>query len=398
MKHAILMPALGETMDQGTIVSWRKSVGEPIAKGDVLLEVMTDKATFEVEATQQGFLRLIVCQVDDTAPVGKTLAWITDKLDEPFDIEEPNADLDERLPANQGSEGKPSEAPAAGVTPVRVSPRARRLLAQHGIPVETLAPRVPGRPIETSDVEAFLKTMQGDMADDSKAVEVESSRWIPLAGMRLTIARRMEQAAEVPQVTLHAHTVVDRLLQRHRRIKEHPRRDAVSLTDWIVKAVSTTLGSHPEMNCWFEPGGIRQFSHVNVGLAVDTPVGLVVVVIRHADVLTLEEIAEQRVDLRDRALSGRLRPVDLSGGTFTVSNLGGYGVETFSPLLNLPQVGILGVGSVAKTVVDDGTHFYSEQHMALSLTFDHRAVDGGPAARFLYEVGRQLMDPPDNWT
>ncbi|MDA8206287.1 MAG: dihydrolipoamide acetyltransferase family protein [Thermaerobacter sp.] len=398
MKHAVLMPSLGETMDEGSIVSWHKSVGDSVAKGEVLFEVMTDKATFEVEAARQGYLRSLVARVDDIVPVGKTVAWLTDTADEPFEEAE-NAD-------DQAKDQQTSTAP--GVIPphsngssltsgtaVRVSPRARRLLEQHGIAVEAVAAVVPGKPIEASDIEAYLKTQTVD--EDSLPVAVDSGRLVPLAGMRATIARRMAQTLEVPQVTLHAHSVVDRMLELHRRVKERPGHSAISLTDWIVKAVSITLGGHPKMNAWFETGGIRQFSHVNVGLAVDTPAGLMVPVIRHADGLTLVEIAEQRVHLRDRALAGRLQPKDFGDGTFTVSNLGGYGVETFTPLLNLPEVGLLGVGRVTTTVVSDGTQFYSEQRIALSLTFDHRAVDGGPAAQFLNEVSHLLMDPSESW-
>lgn len=396
MKHTVLMPALGETMDDGSIVCWRKHVGEFVSKGEVLFEVMTDKATFEVEAAHKGYLRAIVAQADDLVAVGKTVAWLTDQADEPFEEEEE----EEQEDAAESAEGEPTYSnlavnpdtadgsPSAKGQAVRVSPRARRLLEQHGIAIAAIVAAVPGRPIDVADVEAFLATSTA--GDDA-------GRLVRLTGMRATIARRMAATAAVPQVTIQAYVIVDRLLELHGRVKEGSSGIGISLTDWIVKAVSITLGSHPEMNAWFGTDGIRQFSHVNMGLAVDTPAGLVVPVIRLADRLSLAEIAEQRVRIRDLALSERLQSQDLDGGTFTVSNLGGYGVQTFTPLLNLPEVGVLGVGGMETIVVVDGSQFKSAQRMAFSLTFDHRAVDGGPAAKFLHEVSELLADPPETW-
>lgn len=398
MKHAIVMPALGETMDEGTVVSWRKDLGHSVKKGEVLFEVMTDKATFEVEATQGGYLRSIVAQVEDMVPVGRIVAWMTDTPDEPFGE---NDDVDDqvqggvtnRFPVMNSSGIRVPEIDKA----VRVSPRARRLLDQHCITIEAVAAFMPGKLIEVSDVEAYLKS-QKDHHAVIEPVQGDSGRLVTLSGMRATIARRMAKASEVPQVTLHTHCAVDRMLELHRRAKDRPDHAAVSLTDWIVKAVVVALGRHPDMNAWFEAAGIRRFARVNVGLAIDTPMGLVVPVIRKADGLTLVEIAEQRVRLRNLASAGRLQPTDYGDGTFTVSNLGGYGVDTFTPLLNLPEVGILGVGQLATAVVPDGgSGFKSEQRLALSVTFDHRAVDGGPAAKFLNDVGHLLIHPQEDW-
>lgn len=395
MKHAVLMPALGETMDEGSIVAWRKGTGDAVAQGEVLFEVMTDKATFEVEAAQAGYVRAILVKPDQTVAVGETVAWLTDTADEAFEVtsDTPQTPPVQEEAAGAGEPASPrSSDKRFGSHGVRVSPKARRLLEQHQIPVELIAAHIPGRPIEAADVEAYLQETA-----ESQGTATPPSTVIPLSGMRTTIARRMTKTTEVPQVTLHAHSVVDRLLDRHRQVKERSGLGQVTLTDWVIKAAATALGRHPTLNAWFRDNAIEQFAVVNVGMAVDTTAGLVVPVIRDVKRLTLGQIATERIRLKELALAGRLAVRDVSDGTFTVSNLGGYGVESFTPLLNLPEVGILGVGRIVSTVAADGGRLYSEQRLALSLTFDHRAVDGGPAAAFLAEISQLLSDLPPGW-
>ncbi len=392
MNHKVVMPALGETMDEGTIVAWHKRPGEWVAKGDVLMEVMTDKATFEVEAKDAGYLRTVLAEVDAVVPVGQVVAWLADTLEEPVGEEHSQSSA----PHGERAESpavvpEPSDAESREPrpsSPIRVSPRARRLLDQHGLTVEEVAQNFQGAILEASDVEAFLAARQS-------TEETEMVQSIKVEGLRKVIAERMSQAAAIPQVTLYAASALDALLARHRALKvDDPE---LTLSDWIVKAVATILVKRPDVNARYLGTHIESHQSAHVGLAVDTPYGLMVPVIRRVETLSLREIARERRRLIELAESRRLGSDELGGGTFTVSNLGNHGIDQFGPLLNVPEVAIMGVGRLKPVVVAKANGFFVEQHLPLSLTFDHRALDGGPAATFLDEVCRLLSAPPEEW-
>ncbi|MCY0879973.1 MAG: dihydrolipoamide acetyltransferase family protein [Firmicutes bacterium] len=400
MNYKVVMPALGETMDEGTIVAWHKRPGDWVDKGDVLMEVMTDKATFEVEAKDSGYLRTILAGVDNVVPVGEVIAWLADTMDEPVDEEEVQSasshasfrPSEESSQAVLASESRGNLADARALSAIRVSPRARRLLNQHGLSLEEVAQQFSGDILEASDVEAFLRAREERATESGHNVGQQT---IKVEGLRKIIADRMTQAAQIPQVTLYADTSVETLMGRHRLLKV--RYAEITLSDWIVKAVATILVKRPDVNARYEGTHIESYQSANVGLAVDTPHGLMVPVIHHAETLTLAEIARERRRLIELAQARRLGSGELSMGTFTVSNLGNYGIDRFDPIVNVPEVAILGVGRLKSVVVLKPHGFLVEQQLPLSLTFDHRALDGGPAATFLNEVCRLLAEPPEDW-
>jgi pyruvate dehydrogenase E2 component (dihydrolipoamide acetyltransferase) len=396
VKYKIVMPALGETMDEGTIIAWRKAPGDWVDKSEVLMEVMTDKATFEVEAGRSGYLRATVVGLEDSIRVGETVAWVSDSPDEPLELDShPVQAVEiETVPVTNGSESAgrvPDSMNRTGA--LRVSPRARRLLDQYGVSAEEVARFVANQTIEASDVEDYVRSRTA-----SGGALATTSQMVKVTGMRKIIADRMTRAATVPQVTLHSHSVVDTLLSRHRNLKQYAAYRAVTLTDWIIKAAATILVDRPDINARYNEDSIESLSVVNIGLAMDAPYGLTVPVLHRVETLDLVEIASERRRLTDMVQERHLGVEDLHSGSFTISNLGTYGIDQFGPLLNLPEVAILGVGRLQPLVIEVEGRIVGQSRLPLSLTFDHRAVDGGPAATFLNDICQLLADPPQSWT
>lgn len=383
-------------MDEGTIIAWRKAPGDWVDKGEVLMEVMTDKATFEVEADRSGYLRETVARLEDAVRVGETVAWLSDSRDEPLDLDTAQ---DETLKVEAPSDHHPIESPGLvfesthrGDT-LRVSPRARRLLEKYGLGAEEVAKTIASQTIEAADVEEYVRSFA--VRGDEKAT---ASQIVKVTGMRKIIADRMVQAVTVPQVTLHAHSVVDSLLSRHRNLKRYASYRDVSLTDWIIKAAASVLVKRPDINARYHEDSIESLSSVNIGVAMDAPYGLTVPVLHQVETLSLVEIAAERHRLADLVQGRRLGVEDLQSGSFTISNMGSYGVDYFNPLLNVPEVAILGVGRLQSQIAEADGRLSGQLWLPLSLTFDHRAVDGGPAATFLHDICELLATPPQSWT
>jgi len=397
----VKLPRLGQGMEAGTIVKWLKSEGDRVEKGEPLFEVDTDKATQEVEAEASGVLLKIAVESGEV-PVGQTIAVIGDagesvSVEAPPEAERPQAAVEAPAePAMSGgsrsNESVTAHPQANGGERVKASPLARRIARERGIQLQGIRGTGPDGRIVAEDVETRREEARPAAAavPEARPAGVEA---VPLTRIRSTIARRLTKAWEVPafQLTVSAEmTLSNALVERARELNPDVR---VTVTDLLTKVCAMALSRHRDVNVQFADEAILRFPSANVGLAVAAPAGLVVPVIREAERLSLAEIAARRADLVDRARDGKLTQADLEDGTFTISNLGMFGVEQFIAVLNPPQAAILAVGATTEQpVVRDG-EIVPRPLMTMTLTVDHRAVDGAEAADFLRTVKTFVEEP-----
>ncbi|MGA2639338.1 MAG: dihydrolipoamide acetyltransferase family protein [Spirochaetia bacterium] len=394
MAYPVIMPKTGMAMEEGTILRWLKKEGEPVAKGEILLEIETDKTSMEVESEADGRLLAILRKEGEVVPVTQTIAWIG----------QPGEVLSEGAPtpaavapaapapaaAGVGEAARAELAPAAAPPPGKVpaTPAAKRRAAELGLPPATLAGvrgTGPFGAVRLRDLETA-----GVRPDAGPAAPGEGQ---PLTGLRRTIADKMVRSWQVPSPTLITRADVTELAETRRTLNASGE-VKISVTDLVVKAVAAVLREHPLLNSSFEDGRVVQHEEVDVGVAVALEDGLVVPVLHRADTLSLRQIAEATRELAALARERRLTREQVSGGTFTVSSLGMYGVTAFTPLLNVPECAILGVGAVEEVLrFDERRQVVGRQVLELCLTHDHRLVDGAPAALFLQSVRRLLENP-----
>ncbi len=409
MAVEVILPRRGNTVETCLILEWKKKEGDPVKTGDALVEVETDKATFEIESPGDGTLLKTFYPVGEDVPVLSLLALIGDPGEdtsgyEPAKTAQPETGPVETVPLPATLEavagGVPSPAPAGRASHTSpqtvtsgkraISPRARQLAEKKGVRYTDLAGSGPGGRIIERDIRQAIEKGQpltpAAVAAASAAAAAGATE-IPVKGIRAIIAERMHNSLQsTAQFTLHRSADAGTLLDMRSRIKSAP--DALDLAEvtvdkMILSAAVRMLQSSPELNSHFLGDRIIRFPEIHLGYAVDTPRGLMVPVIRSAGALSLRQIAAEARRLQTACLEGTILPEELTGGTFTVSNLGMLGIEAFTPVLNVPEVGILGVGGIElKPVRRDGEVVFRD-HLFLSLTVNHQAVDGGPAARFL---------------
>jgi pyruvate dehydrogenase E2 component (dihydrolipoyllysine-residue acetyltransferase) len=387
----VILPRLGQGMESGTIVRWLKSEGEPVEKGEPLFELDTDKVTQEVEAEAAGVLLKIAIS-EGEVPVGQTVAFIGAEGEDVPEVAAAAPPEEEAKP----SEPEPAptrEAPeqAAAITNGRVkaSPLARRLARERGIDLATIRGTGPEGRIVAEDVE---RAEAGGPSAPARVPAGEVER-VPLSNVRRTIARRLTEAWQIPVFQLQASADMTRVDALVARLRERDPDVRITVTDVLTKVCAQALMRHREVNAEFTEDAILLHPSANVGLAVAAPQGLVVPVVRSAERLSLAEIAVVRADLVGRAREAKLRAEDLEGGTFTISNLGMYAVESFTAVLNPPQAAIVAVGATEQRVVPVAGGTAVRPMVTLTCTFDHRAVDGAPAATFLQTLKESLEDP-----
>jgi pyruvate dehydrogenase E2 component (dihydrolipoamide acetyltransferase) len=368
----IIMPKLGETMEEHEIIGWLKKEGEQVEKGEPLFEVITDKVNFEVESPASGFLRKILANEGDIIAVTETIGYIADSMEE-------------ELP--QVSKQTETPSPASGeIKRIKASPRAKKIAEERGIDLSRITGSGPGGRITKKDVEDFQPSVQ------------TPSEVIPLSGMRKTMAERLSQSKrEAPHFYLQTEVdMSDAVKLRQSLLKKIEKRSGVRLsyTDMIIKAVAQALAEFPMLNATFEDGEIRLSGQVNVGVAVSVEAGLIVPVVREANLKALGRIAQERAGLIARAKANQLVLEDLSDGMFTLSNLGMFDVDAFIGIINPPQVALLAVGRIreAPRVID--RKVVIREVMNVSLSMDHRAVSGAYGAQFLGRV-KALLEKPD---
>ena len=420
MATEVVLPKLGLTQEEGTIVRWVKPEGSRVTKGEPLFEVLTDKATIEVEAPASGVLLRILVPEGSTAPVATPIAVIGEPGERTAAAP---ASATVAAPAERSAAALASSAAAsqpaasaisaglAGIAPssdgrVRVSPRARVLAATHGIDLRALRGSGPDGRIIERDVQRAVESgarREGAAASggSAPAMEVGTARpAVPAAvsaRLRSLIARRMTESLQTTaQLTLTTEADMAEAARLRDEVGvELERRGGArpTYTDLIVRAAAIALRDHPRLHARWTDAGVRLQPEIHVGVAVALDEGLVVPVVRHADRATLAQISAAVRDLSERARGFRLKPEEMDGGTFTVTNLGMYDVDAFTPILNPPEAAILGAGRVLRRPVAVGDRVEVRPMMALSLTFDHRVVDGAPAAQFLQRVKHVLEHP-----
>lgn len=404
MVSEVVMPKMGYDMTEGTIVRWVKQEGDEVKHGDVIAEVETTKVTVEVEAYGSGVLRKIVVREGQTVPVGEVIAIIAGR-------DEAITGSEEKAPPAVKEAPTPVVRPAEtgvgvkeeGVPRVAASPVARQMARQQGVDLTLIRGTGPGGRIIKEDVEAFLKKRPTEIprpapvpaAAPSAAPHEIPHEYRELSRIRQTIARRM---AESKRVAPHFYVTSDIDMTEALRLRQSlnalvDERGKISVTDMLVKAAARTLREFPEANASFAEGKLRMYQRINIGVAVALDQGLVTPVIPDCDTKPLSQIAQEAKELVERARTGRLRPDDLTPGTFTISNLGMFDVEEFAAIINPPEAAVLAVGSVVpRPVVVDGEVKVADR-MKVTLSADHRVLDGAVAARFLQRLKLFLEQP-----
>jgi pyruvate dehydrogenase E2 component (dihydrolipoamide acetyltransferase) len=404
MASEVKLPRLGQGMESGTIVKWLKAEGDRVEKGEPLYELDTDKVTQEVEAEASGVLLKIAVE-EGEVEVGRTIAYIGEAGEAVVEVSAPAPKEEAKQEEKPAKEPKPEpmkKEPGAASTDGRVkaSPLARRIARERGIDLAALTgtgpegrivaedvERVTAAPLEPAPAAAPLEP-SAPAAPAAEGVEV-----LELSPLRKTIARRLTEAWKAPafQITMsadmtRAQEVRERLVERHPDVKP-------TITDLVAKVCAAALMRHRAVNALWADDAIELHSSANIGLAVATAKGLVVPVVHGAERLAIEQVAAARAAVVSRAREGKLGPDDIRGGTFTISNLGMFGVEQFTAVLNPPQAAILAVGAIEDRPVAESGEVVIRPMMTMTLTCDHRTIDGATAAEFLQTVKAFLEEP-----
>jgi pyruvate dehydrogenase E2 component (dihydrolipoamide acetyltransferase) len=393
----VILPRLGQGMESGTIVRWLKSEGEPVEKGEPLFELDTDKVTQEVEAEANGVL-LKIAVAEGEVPVGQTVAFIGAQGEDVPEVAAaasatPQEDAKPSEPEPAAQEAPAAAAVASGNGRIKASPLARRMARERGIELSGIRGTGPDGRIVAEDVERAEAGGPSAPPLAPAAVPAGEVERVPLTNIRKTIARRLTEAWKIPVFQLQTSADMTRVNALVARLRERDPDVRVTVTDVLTKISAQALMRHREVNAEFTEDAILLHPSANVGLAVAAPQGLVVPVVHGAERLSLTEIAGVRADVVRRAREAKLRAEDIEGGTFTISNLGMYAVERFTAVLNPPQAAIVAVGATEERVVPVGGETAVRPMVTLTGTFDHRAVDGAPAAAFLQTLKESLEDP-----
>ena len=410
MAFEVVMPQLGLTMEEGTVSQWLKHEGDAVKAGEPLVEITTDKLTNEVNSEHDGVLLKIVAQEGEDIPVKGLLAYIGQPGEAVGDAPAAPAAAQEAAPAPAAAPAAPAPAPASvGGKRVRISPLARKTAAKMGVDYTGIAGTGPSGRIVLKDILAAAGAPKAPAAAAPAVAApaaaapaapaaglelMEGDTVVKLTGMRKVVADRMLAShTEIPPVTQNIKVDVTELMKFRKMLLETTGKK-YSVNDLVLKATAKCLRAHPEMLVSFDGGQIIQRAHVNLGVAVALDAGLIVPVIRDADRMGLDQLSETAKDLANRAKTNKLLPEEYKGSTFTVSNLGMFGIETFTPIINQPDAAILGVCAIQdELALDDAGQVTVRKVMRLSVTLDHRLLDGAVVAKFEMDL-RDLLQSP----
>ena len=401
MAFKVVMPKLSDTMEEGKVLKWVKKEGDRVEEGEVLAEVETDKANVEMEAFGSGILTKILVKEGEKVPVGHLIAVIAEEGE---DITALLTEATATSPArsSQASPMAVETSVVQGALPaaagkVKASPLARKVAERQGLDLRAVKGTGPGGRIIMRDIEAVRSAPPPSAAAMREPSPVASGPEVeerPLTAMRKVIAARMASSkGPVPHFYLTVEVDMARASDLRESINKKGEGVKVSFTDIIVKACAQVLRAHPEVNASFQGDRIRVFRRIHIGVAVALPEGLITPIIRDCDQKGFMQIAREAKELAERARARRLKPDEYQGATFTISNLGMYGIEEFSAIINPPEGAILAVGAIVeKPVVVKGVIGVG-QRMRLTLSCDHRVMDGAMGARFLHDLQVLLEDP-----
>ena len=394
---AVTMPKWGIEMTEGAITAWNIAIGQQANKGDPLLDVETEKIVNQVESPGDGVLRRILAHAGDTRPVGALIGVLAAAT-------VPDAEVDAFVAAFRGARvnfepesGATAAASAAADSPAdagdseqRVSPIARRLAERLGVNLSKVQGTGRNGRISKEDVEAWVAAHGAASGGSAPAADATRVRLSPT---RLTIARRLTEASQsVPHIRLDIDVAADALLARRAALRESGVA-GISVNDLLLRACALALVKHPQVNAQLDGEELLQFPHADIAIAVATPNGLITPIVRQADTKPVATIASESAMLIERAQSGALTRTDISGGSFTISNLGMYGIRRFDAIINPPQVAILAIGRIEERAIANNGKLSTARMLTLTLAADHRVVDGASGAQFL-DTLRQLIENP----
>ena len=407
MADVVSMPKLGFDMAEGTLVRWVKLEGETVNKGDILAEIETDKATVEVESSFAGVVHKHLVEQGSVVPVGTPIAIIAAPGEQVEDI--PTTQPAQEVPAQAqtpqtapAAPVQPAATPTAPAGPVKASPLARRMATEQGLDIHTLRGSGPGGRIVKRDVENALKSIPASFPikpatppAQMTSTAIQGDETVPVDRLRAAIGRRMvESKQQVPHFYVTHACRVDELMSLRKKINSTlPEGEKISVNDFLIKAAGLALRRYPNLNASLNGDVILRHGDVNVGVAVAVPGGLLTVVNRNTDQKPLRVISREVREMVTRARDGKVRPDDIEGSTFSISNLGMFDVDSFVAIINPPEAAILAVGSVQEVpVVEDG-QIKPGMVLKITLSADHRITDGAEAAQFLQAMAEYLENP-----
>ena len=436
MATKVIMPKLSPTMEEGQLSRWLKKEGDKVSMGEPLAEIDTDKATMEMQALGNGVLRKILIQEGESAPLGQLIAIIgepdedisslmseaatpqpaktpapaitesTEPEASPASVPEPDGKVDAKISGNGGGAPQPVEVSSTGR--LIVSPLAARMAAEAGLDLRSVSGSGPGGRIIKRDVESLISegksaaaTSPGSVprlrAIDGGALQklaASTYRDQPITEMRRTIAKRLVTSlGPIPHFFLTAEIEMDRVAEMRNAIKELEPDLKVSVNDIIIKVAAAALMQHPQVNASFQEKFLRYYDHADIGVAVAIEDGLITPIVRSADQKSLSEIAREVRDLAERARNRKLRPEEFMGATFSISNLGMFGIDEFTAVINPPEGAILAVGAMSPKPVVRNDEVVVRQIMRVTLSCDHRVIDGATGAKFLQTFKKILENP-----
>ncbi|MGJ7923062.1 dihydrolipoamide acetyltransferase family protein [Neobacillus sp. LXY-4] len=411
MAVEVVMPKLGMAMKEGTVSIWNKGVGDPVQKGEPIASVSSEKIEIDVESPAEGTVLKITVPEGEGVPPGTVICYIGNQGEEiagdHANANLQNTNLEKETAVPEKIESILPTPPSTESDRVKISPVAKKMAEAANLNIETLIGTGPGGRITKEDVQDAIQQAQAQttQAQPEQKQEiakapvkpVEETQQIPVSGIRKVIAERMYASLQkTAQLTLNMKVDVTDLIQLQKQTAQIIQKrfdNKLSLTDFIARAVVLALKQHEQMNSAYIDDKIHLFKSVHLGIAVALERGLVVPVILYADGCSVNELSRNIKALAQKARQGELSNEEMQGSTFTISNLGGYGIEHFTPVLNPPETGILGVGATYDTPVFIGEKLERRSILPLSLTFDHRVLDGAPAAAFLQTVKQYLEEP-----
>ncbi len=394
MAIEITMPKLGLTMEEGTVTYWLVKEGQPVVAGKPLLTVETDKVSIDVEAPANGILLKILVEEGVTVPISTTIAYIGEPGENVPEKVEKQAEPEAIAPAmTRTVEKQAAASPRESGKPVSISPIAKKMAVENNIPYENINGSGPGGRIVEDDIRKAIQEMTQEKLEEAFTVEKLSSI------KRVTAQRMSESFRNVPHFYLRRQLNMEKMAV----LKERLGNDAnlagqgkITFTDLMLKALAEALKDHPYLNAAWSDEGIRLYQKVNLGVAIAVTQGLVVAVIKDAGSKSLQNIALERATLVEKAGAGKLTQDDIGDGTFTLTNLGMYDIDDFSPIINPPQSGIVATGKIAEVPVVENHQVQIRRMMNVTLAADHRVVDGAQAAQFLKSLAELVEVNPEH--
>jgi pyruvate dehydrogenase E2 component (dihydrolipoamide acetyltransferase) len=396
MAVAVIFPKLDEAMKSGKVVRWLKNEGDHVEKGEIIIEIESEKTSFELEAEASGILSKITAQAGDEVPIGTTIAYILQPGEKAPEVETPvKVAAKEVKPEAEVKAAAPK--PAGEPKEVKASPLARNIAREHNIDLSLVTGTGPGGRITREDVLKF--------AEEGKAAAVPATPEVPagageeivsLSTMREVIARRMVESFQTPHFYLTVEVDAQELQNARQQLLPVIETNAgvrLTLTDLIIKVAARALERNPAINCAYAEGSVKLFQRIDIGLVTSVEGGLMVPVIRDANKKSLAEIAQARAEVVQKARERTLAREDMTGSTFTISNMGMYDIDQFSAIIQPPEAAILAVGRVVEKVVARQGNMVIRPMMNLTLSIDHRVLDGALGAQFLQTVKHYIEDP-----